>query len=133
MNGINMEYEFGNDFDADKELAQQDPAKWAQEWLDFNDMEVGDLIYNRCYLERYPFNLELIEVQCEGGGEGQGEYVCHVFAIAPGGSKANEFDQIESALGYVSVEGFYTSHEGTEWDDEITTVKPRRVEITVFD
>lgn len=68
-------------------------------------------------------NHTLEVVESEGGHEGEGEYVCRVYAVV--NAKG------ESVL-YVRQTGFYESYNGTEWDDTLVQVYPREVMVTQY-
>jgi len=70
-------------------------------------------------------------VHSEGGGEGEGESVDRVFAIAPPGLLVKE-GKVDGALAYVRITGYYTSEEGTEWDSSWEPVEPRAVVVTQY-
>ena len=63
---------------------------------------------------------EIKEVHSKGGGEGGGDTVERVLHFV-------EHDV------YISFGGYYSSYEGTEWDSEITEVKPKQVEVTIYE
>jgi len=60
-------------------------------------------------------------VLSEGGHEGDGEHVERVF-------KYNG----ETEDTFFRISGFYSSYEGTEWDEDIVQVYPHEVTITVY-
>ena len=59
---------------------------------------------------------------CEGGGEGEGESVYRVYAILKDGVE----------IAYFSVNGYYASEYGTDFEDDFTTVYPRQVMVTQY-
>ena len=63
-------------------------------------------------------DVEVIDKQgdCEGGGD----YAMKVFLF-----KAHNV--------YIKVEGFYSSYNGTEWDEEYKEVFPQQKTITVYE
>jgi len=70
-------------------------------------------------------------VHSEGGGEGEGESVDRVFAIAAPGLSLSD-GKVDGALAYVRITGYYTSEEGTEWDSSWEPVEPRAVVVTQY-
>lgn len=75
--------------------------------------------------ERTVNGFTLKSVYEEGGGEGGGESVERVYAI------------IETAapkvhLKYIRLDGFYTSHHGTDWDEDPYEVFPHAVTRTEY-
>jgi hypothetical protein len=127
-----MAFEFGKDFEQDKLLAITDPVEWVKQWMKLNQINTTSLGEGDTGNADYPFDLGVFEVQAEGGGEGQGEKVIRIFAIAPKGSLINDIQQINGALGYVKLGGFYSSYNGTEWDDDLRVVYPKVVQVTKF-
>ncbi|WP_407305795.1 hypothetical protein, partial [Acinetobacter sp.] len=76
--------------------------------------------------------LKMIEVDSEGGHEGGGEYASITYAIAPEGSLASE-GRVEGALAYIHFTGFYSSHDGTEWDVQPQVVVPVDVMVVQYE
>lgn len=68
--------------------------------------------------------IEGIElVYQEGGYEGEGDHVWRVFKVTEGTEE----------LGYISLDGFYSSYEGTEWDwNSLQQVYPREVTVVQY-
>lgn len=56
----------------------------------------------------------------EGDTEGGGDYSCVV----------RYFEEHDV---YIQVTGFYSSYEGTDWDNDFQEVKPKEKTITVFE
>ncbi len=63
-------------------------------------------------------------VKSEGGDEGGGEYVERVIRVDANGE----------ILGYVMINGYYMSYDGTTYDDssEFTTVEPHEVTVIQY-
>ncbi len=110
-------------------LAASDPEAWVRAFLEENSLSTSNV---DGFDSAKPWHgFDLIKVYEEGGGEGEGEHVEHVFAIAPAGSQAVN-GRIASALAYVAFYGYYQSNYGTEWDDEFMIVEPRDVTIVQY-
>ena len=67
-------------------------------------------------------SLNCIGHQYNGGGEGGGETVDWVF----------EFTENGTSIGFLQFTGFYGSYTGTEWDETITEVFSRKVEVIQY-
>lgn len=67
----------------------------------------------------------LKEVYEHGGGEGGGEDVERVYAII-------ETSAPKVHLKYIRLDGFYTSHHGTDWDEDPYEVFPHQVTRTEY-
>lgn len=66
-------------------------------------------------------DLDVTLVHEEGGYEGAGEYAERVFEHNNNGE-----------LLYFKITGYYSSYDGTEWDNTIKQVKPEQKTITVY-
>lgn len=62
-------------------------------------------------------------VHSQGGGEGEGEYVERVFAVK---------DEKDEVLHYLKITGYYSSYNGTDWDDKWEEVEPYEVTVTKY-
>lgn len=62
-------------------------------------------------------------VHSQGGGEGEGEYVERVFAVK---------DEKDEALHYLKITGYYSSYNGTDWDDKWEEVEPYEVTVIKY-
>jgi hypothetical protein len=62
-------------------------------------------------------------VYANGGGEGGGDHVERVLSI---------IDEKDEAIYHLRITGFYSSYNGTDWDDEWEEVEPYEVTVTKY-
>ena len=86
-----------------------------------NDIYIGEIAVDGD-LEEISEKMEtpIKHVYQEGGHEGGGDYVCGVIHFT-------EYDI------YLKIEGYYCSHNGTEFDDDWFQVFPKQKMITVYE
>jgi len=83
-----------------------------------------------------PLGFALHLVDSKGGRQGGGEDVWYVYAICQGPPEEEQHyncSVIKNAFVYIRFNGFYSSYNGTEWDDDFVVVKPKVVESVVFE
>lgn len=73
----------------------------------------------------------MIEVDKNGGSEGEGDSADVTYAIAPAHGKHSN-GRVEGAAAYIQYNGFYDSYNGTEWDSDATLVKPVDVMVVQY-
>lgn len=77
--------------------------------------------------------IALKTVESEGGGEGGGDSVTRVYEVlknvTPG--KKRGFEGGET-ICFLRSCGYYSSEEGTEWDNDFDRVYPRQVVVTQY-
>jgi hypothetical protein len=105
-------------------LAKSNPLKWLEVFRNDeqyeNELQPGEF-EDACGDWVLGCSLEVVE--SEGGYEGGGESASRVFAIV---------NSRDDRLGYFKITGFYSSYNGTEWDDEIEVVYPHEVLVTQY-
>lgn len=89
--------------------------------LSDNDIWVGEIAIS----EEVSDVSELMQtpikhVYQKGGNEGGGDYACGVIHFT-------EYDI------YLKIEGYYCSHNGTEFDDDWFQVFPRDITVTIYE
>ena len=85
--------------------------------------EITEYFQNFIYFsKKYSIPLNCILVDQVGGYEGGGETVNWVF----------EFTENGTSIGFLQFTGFYGSYTGTEWDETITEVFSRKVEVIQY-
>ena len=102
-------------------LAVSDTKKWVSVFRGDGDVPVSEL-EDLC--GEYTNGCTIECVDSEGGYEGGGEHVERTFAILAAGLK--------DRLAHFQITGYYESNNGTEFDDEITIVFPRKVIVTQY-
>lgn len=65
-------------------------------------------------------NLSIKLVDSHGGYEGGGDYAQCTFEL----NRADDNGAAKQTISYFKVEGFYSSYNGTEWEDSFTIVYP---------
>lgn len=134
------------------ELAKTDIEKWVNIFITLDDEEANNSGYSNnelindvgewdnLYRKNGKYGLKLVLAASEGGYEGGGEYTERVFAIVPAIKKYEKYKigykdnaiVIPEAILYFKKTGNYNSHDGVEWDEEISIVEPTEVTIIQF-
>lgn len=107
------------------ELAVTDTLKWVEHFCaqaseDDEELTISDL--EDCALTYDVLGCTLKKVHSEGGCEGGGDHAEIVFGIMYNGACVQHF----------RVTGYYSSYDGTDWDDVIEVVFPREVLVTQY-
>jgi hypothetical protein len=86
-----------------------------------------DLLYTLENIEYFSGNpykdLDITPVVIQGGYEGGGETVVRVYKIV---------DHTHNEIIYLRRTGYYSSYNGTEWDDTLEQVYPKAVEVIMY-
>jgi len=107
--------------DETKAIIQRDPRIWIDAYLKLlDDPTVDDLKWGRDLEAVNGFNIK--QVYEEGDTEGGGEYSEVVYAIT----------YQEERLAYFQYTGYYSSYNGTEWNDGYNIVFPYQVTLTKY-
>ena len=91
-----------------------DELEWRCKDGDFSVTVMGHVVFIAC-------------VSSEGGNEGEGDHAERVFSINFSGP-----DCRSPAVAFLQVTGFYSSYEGTTWDEKWVEVEPREVTVTKY-
>jgi hypothetical protein len=97
-------------------MSSQEIIEYLRTFLSDSNYEAGDLKYNQ---EKVGLGT-IAEVHSEGNKEGGGEYSEIVYHFV-------DYDV------YLRITGFYTSYNGTDWNDNWTEVFPQEKTITVYE
>lgn len=116
----------------DKTSADYDPVKdWVAGFLDAHDLTSTSLYRASSsqagWNNRYYCGYQLVEILSEGG-ECDSSACSMIFAIVPIGefSPVDEHGRVANAMGYIRINGWYSSWDDTRWDDEYVIVNPKR-------
>ena len=85
---------------------------------------LDDFSYNYKKETRIFNGVSICELEEVGNCEGDGDYSSIVFGISGNGDA--------EYLGYFKITGYYSSYDGTTWDDEIKFVYPKQVVVTQY-
>lgn len=126
------------------DVSKKNDIKYIVEWIeqvygprDPDEEEVGELdMYDLFHMTRIgsevcdESGVRAFLVYKIGGGEGEGENVVRVLAIAHKDSEVQPHHStslIKDAYCYVSLGGYYASYDGITWNDEWYFVSPQIV------
>lgn len=105
-----------------KVFAATEPKQFVREVLNYLDVGTDCDELESMKMKNALHHFTMPCVHSEGGGEGEGEYVERVFAVKDG----------DEALVYFRITGFYSSYNGTDWDDGFSIVEPYQKTITLY-
>jgi len=99
-------------------------AREAKDGEDFDEAEfIGNAIQDDLEIGEIA-GVTFEEVNREGTCEGGGEYSELVYALSRDG---------QEPFAHIRITGFYSSFNGTEWDDSVELVKPVEVMVTQYE